>query len=357
MSCSTAPNGSATTSVSTIVIANPHLNTDAPSSTTTFFTNHGAVAGLFAGIGVALAAAALFLVFCIRRRRRTRRLEHDTAVQAELAAAGFGRSPLHDDDDDDDGAGEMRQRRSSSALGFGYASSSSPSRPTIPGLAGTGVGARYGNVSYSTLAQHGGAGSTGPPTPGVESGFASYADPFATPGITGAGAGERQALMSTPPPGAMPPALIGLALDGSEAGGHRPAGSTSTGTGSGHAPTPSAGSIEPLIAGGGHARANSESSAAPSPPPRNPQRAVDRGLADPGGGAPEKEKERDKAPEMRRASSVYSEESADGSGSGGQDARLGDVLDDEPRDEEDYSRRLEVRNIPDSGASIVSKDD
>ncbi|EIN03377.1 hypothetical protein PUNSTDRAFT_139368 [Punctularia strigosozonata HHB-11173 SS5] len=47
--------------ISTTAIANPHLSTNSPSSSNTFFANHGAVAGLFSGIGVALVATALFL--------------------------------------------------------------------------------------------------------------------------------------------------------------------------------------------------------------------------------------------------------------------------------------------------------
>ncbi|EIN03645.1 hypothetical protein PUNSTDRAFT_139361 [Punctularia strigosozonata HHB-11173 SS5] len=144
-----------------------------------------------------------------------------TAVQAKLAAARFGCSPLHDDDDGDhdadadtDGSGNMCQRRSSSVLNY----PSSSSRPTIPNL-GLGTNVRYGTVSYLTLNQH--LPSTGPTTPSVEGGYTDrYADPFATPAGTPA---DDQALMATPPPppGAMPPALVGLALDGSENDGRQ----------------------------------------------------------------------------------------------------------------------------------------
>jgi hypothetical protein len=41
----------------------------------------------------------LFIFFAVRRRRRTQRIEHDTAVSASLAAAGFHRTMLDDDDD------------------------------------------------------------------------------------------------------------------------------------------------------------------------------------------------------------------------------------------------------------------
>ncbi|KAG6894483.1 hypothetical protein C0992_005944, partial [Termitomyces sp. T32_za158] len=66
-----------------------------------FFQNTGAVAGVFVVVGLAAASIFLWILFALRRRRRTRRLEHDTAVSATLAAAGFHRTPLDDDDDDE----------------------------------------------------------------------------------------------------------------------------------------------------------------------------------------------------------------------------------------------------------------
>jgi hypothetical protein len=79
----------------------------------------------------------------MRRRRKTRQMEHDTAVSATLAAAGFGRSPLHDDDFSD----EPSSGRRSSAF-----------------MAQTGAGSAsiFGSRAPSTT-------------------FAAYADPFATP--------------------------------------------------------------------------------------------------------------------------------------------------------------------------------
>ncbi|PPQ99612.1 hypothetical protein CVT24_005188, partial [Panaeolus cyanescens] len=47
-----------------------------------------------------------------RRRRRNQRLDHDTAVSATLAAAGFHRTPLVDDDDDDAAANSTPSRYS-----------------------------------------------------------------------------------------------------------------------------------------------------------------------------------------------------------------------------------------------------
>ena len=73
-----------------------------------FFRNAGAVAGVFVLVGLAAASIVLWVIFAVRRRRRTRRLEHDTAVSATLAAAGFHRTPL--DDDDDPATGTNRSR-------------------------------------------------------------------------------------------------------------------------------------------------------------------------------------------------------------------------------------------------------
>jgi len=64
-----------------------------------FWRNTGAVAGVFAAVGLAALAILVFVIVFLRRRRRRLQAEHDTAVSATLAAAGFNRSPLDDDDD------------------------------------------------------------------------------------------------------------------------------------------------------------------------------------------------------------------------------------------------------------------
>lgn len=59
-------------------------------------------------VGLAVATICLWIFFFIRRRRRRRRIDHDTAVSASLAAAGYNRAPI---DDEDFGPGPgMRQR-------------------------------------------------------------------------------------------------------------------------------------------------------------------------------------------------------------------------------------------------------
>jgi len=84
-----------------------------------FFHNKGAVAGVFLIVGLAAASICLWIFFFIRRRRRRRRIEHQTAISASLAAAGYNRAPI--DDEDDIGPGPAMQQRFSS----------SSSRPTI----------------------------------------------------------------------------------------------------------------------------------------------------------------------------------------------------------------------------------
>ena len=71
--------------------------------------NKGAVAAVFLIVGLAAATICLWIFFFIRRRRRRRRIDHETAVSASLAAAGYNRTPIDDEDDFGSGA-RMRQR-------------------------------------------------------------------------------------------------------------------------------------------------------------------------------------------------------------------------------------------------------
>jgi len=93
----------------TEVIANPTLSANDTSDTTSqFFHNTGAVAGVFLIVGLAAATICLWIFFFIRRRRRRRRIDHASEVSATLAAAGYNRAPI---DDEDLGPGPgMRQR-------------------------------------------------------------------------------------------------------------------------------------------------------------------------------------------------------------------------------------------------------
>ncbi len=74
-----------------------------------FFHNKGAVAGVFLIVGLAAASICLWILFFVRRRRRRRRIDHETAVSASLAAAGYNRAPIDDEEDIGPGPG-MRQR-------------------------------------------------------------------------------------------------------------------------------------------------------------------------------------------------------------------------------------------------------
>ncbi|KAF9044574.1 hypothetical protein BDZ89DRAFT_1099749 [Hymenopellis radicata] len=93
-----------------------------------FFHNTGAVAGVI---------NSLWILFAIRRRRRTRRLEHDTAVNATLAAVGFHRAPLEDEDDDHGATGNLR-------FGSPEMAQHSP-RSSIPTIPTTGRTSAYLN--------------------------------------------------------------------------------------------------------------------------------------------------------------------------------------------------------------------
>ncbi|KAH8997277.1 hypothetical protein EDB92DRAFT_2112030 [Lactarius akahatsu] len=105
---STLSNGGVVTF--TEVVANPTLSPNRGSnSSSQFFHNKGAVAGVFLIVGLAAASICLWIFFFIRRRRRRRRIDHETAVSASLAAAGYNRAPIDDEEDFGPGPG-MRER-------------------------------------------------------------------------------------------------------------------------------------------------------------------------------------------------------------------------------------------------------
>ncbi|KAJ7103557.1 hypothetical protein B0H15DRAFT_812712 [Mycena belliarum] len=275
---------------STEIKLNPTLGSDGPGSGgSSFFKNTGAVAGVFVLVGLAAAAILLWILFGLRRRRRNRRIEHDTAVSATLAAAGFHRAPL--DDDEHDGSGSRRSRalassdiemRTGSALGLGT-KSSLPSARTSGYL----------------------------DSPGHDDGFNPYQEYVATGLREGYGPVRTQ----SPPPAA-------FAEPYRDAGGSGPDHVT------GHSASQSVGSIEPLLASFNRA---SPVSPAPARPAKNPRRETDTRPPLP------------VPPENRRqsTSSVYSSESTG-------DDRLNPALrNSEIEDSEDYSRVLGVRNIPD----------
>ncbi|KAJ7634275.1 hypothetical protein DFH06DRAFT_684337 [Mycena polygramma] len=282
----------------TEVKVNPTLAPDGHSSGggSSFFKNAGAVAGVFALVGLAAAAIVLWILFGLRRRRRNRRMKHDSAVSATLAAAGFHRAPLDDDVQQGNGSrGDMEMRAGSSlAMGSGVRTS-----------------------GYQDSPGH------------DEDAFNPYNEYV----VPAPGEGYIPARTSSPPP------ATSADRDASESGpGH-------------HSASHSVGSIEPLLAA---FRATEPASPGPSgvredpptPPPRNPKRVSDRRSQIFAAARPPSPR-----PQNRRqstASSIYSSESDPG------DDRLNPALrNSDIQDSEDYSRPvLGVRNFPDGMSQL-----
>lgn len=132
------------------------------------------MAGVFVLVGLAAASILLWIFFAVRRRRRTQRLEHDTAVTATLAAAGFHRAPL-DDDDDDTPSGRYRDHPPSMGHSHERGSSSSYLDPSGRNASGS-MG--HGRRSSSGLAMSVAGGL--PPMTGAH----PDADPFAVNPVT-----------------------------------------------------------------------------------------------------------------------------------------------------------------------------
>lgn len=94
-----------------------------------FFTDTGAVVGVFVVVGLASASIIMWILFAIRRRQRMRRIEQDTVIEAAVAAAGFNRAPLDDDDAANTPLSPNTRRRFSSGM---------DQRTTLLGLEGSG---------------------------------------------------------------------------------------------------------------------------------------------------------------------------------------------------------------------------
>lgn len=164
----------------------------------------------------------LWIFFAVRRRRRTRRLEHDTAVSATLEAAGFHRAPLDDEDEDDDpNAGGAKLRFGSPEM-----AQHSP-RSSIPTSASIGRTSAYLNDVP------------------IDGGF----NPYTEHGVAG-------------------PSHSGFVAAGPANGSDQRIS---------HSASHSAGSYEPLLAS--YYQSQNDAQRAPTPPPRNPQRAADRNPA------------------------------------------------------------------------------
>ena len=271
------------------------------------------MAGVFVLVGLAAASIFLWIFFAVRRRRRTQRLEHDTAVSATLAAAGFHRAPL--DDDDDPRAGSRRshfgspdvmmyQRRSSSGLGL----SSTPSA---------------GRLSAAYL-------DNPPLNGGPEDGYNPYTDYIVPPGARD---GYVSANRASPPPAAF---HMGSYHDRRNSG--------SGGDILRHSASQSGASYEPLLAN--YRQPTPPNVRSPTPPPRNPKR-----LSDAAKRPPVLENVRP----VSASSSVYSSESTgDDRLDPGLRQRIGDG--DSVRDDEDYSRPvLGVRHSHSTPALPVNR--
>ncbi|KAG2159834.1 uncharacterized protein EDB93DRAFT_19685 [Suillus bovinus] len=307
---STNSAGAATTV--TVAVANPTL---APNyGTTSGSADTGAVVGVFLVVGLAAASIVLWIFFFIRRRSRINRIDHETEVEAAVAASGFGRAPL-DDDNDYRGARSPQSYSLSSAQmvqrgsPVGYIPDGSGLPTSTSGQPVSGGPFDDDNVAFNPYA---GYIVEGPPT----------------------SEGYIQARSASPPPGTErqgPPSSLGL---------HEISDSSRDRKSSyGHTPTYSVASYEPLLAA--YTQGSSAErgvSSPPTPPPRNPARRAHldsvasrpvNNLSD--GGADDR-----LDPEIRRRT------------------RSDSLGSDDLKDEEDYSRpMLTVRNMPD-GRSINS---
>ncbi|KAI6136613.1 hypothetical protein F5141DRAFT_996326 [Pisolithus sp. B1] len=233
----TSTNGVGSITTVTQAVVNPTLaSNNSTNQASSFFSNTGAVVGVFVVVGLAAVSILLWILFAFRRRYRMRQIEHDSAIQAAVAAAGFNRVPL---DDDEDGLGRTPHSHSQFSMEMGQRGSHVfGSLPTGPPIHDDGQGA-----------------------------FNPYADyPTSRQGLRRTG-GYVPTRTASPPPGAERPALSATGTD--EFGSNRDRKSSF-----GHTPTYSAGSFEPLLSGYGQT-SDSAPNAPPTPPPRNPQRLVD----------------------------------------------------------------------------------
>ncbi|KAG8829017.1 hypothetical protein FRC17_007193 [Serendipita sp. 399] len=164
----TVSNGSFTTL--TEVFANPPgvLNSQDRSSSS-FFKNRGAVAGVFVTVALALVAMVLFVVFALRRRRRRIKQQHEAEAAANLAAANAnqrfgddedhpvvmrsvpssrlgmrGRSPWPDDDDEE--MGYAAGGKPVTNFANLYANDSNPNPFTNPGFVAMPISQKTGQT-------------------------------------------------------------------------------------------------------------------------------------------------------------------------------------------------------------------
>lgn len=204
-----------------------------------FFRNTGAVAGVFVLVGLAAASILLFIFFAVRRRRRTQRLEHDTAVSATLAAAGFQRAPLDDEDDPGNNTGGSRSSFPNMEM----------KRSTLSSVPSGGRTSAYLD---NPISEEGGPDHYNP--------YVDYVVPGGNDHVLAAGAyaaGTYDSNRTTSPP---------------------PVAFNNSHNKISHSASHSAGSYEPLLASFRHAEEPSSplpGPTPPTPPPRNPARISD----------------------------------------------------------------------------------
>jgi hypothetical protein len=272
-----------------------------------FFSNTGAVAGVFVLVGLAAASICLWIFFAVRRRRRAQRREHDSAVAASVAAAAFHRAPL---DEDEDGYVSTQLSR----FGSGDVEMSQPSSSRL-GMVTPSVGRAPSSTGFRDLTPEDLATPTGS--------FNPYADYVSIPTANG----PPQASYTTPRSDS--PAVPYLVVGASNPDERQRRGHTAS----------SSGSYEPLLAA--YYRPSSSPSpqvpgTPPPPPPRNPQRLIPKTASSPPPPFTET---------PSRASSVYSSEQsiADDRLDPGLRQRMKNEMIESsssigPRDDEDYSR-------------------
>lgn len=258
-------------------------------------------------VGLAAASIVLWIFFFIRRKRRINRIDHDTEVEAAVAASGFGRAPLDDDND--------------------YRAARSPQSHSLSSAQMAQRGSPIGYIPDSSGMPTAGQPVSGGPFDDDNVAFNPYAG-YVVDGQPTNG-GYIQARSASPPPEAEqqgPPSSAGL-HDISDSSRDRK-------SSYGHTPTYSVASYEPLLAAYTQgSSAERGASSPPTPPPRNPAR---RAHLDSVASRPVKNSSDGGAddrldPEIRRRT------------------RSDSLGSDELKDEEDYSRPvLTVRNMPDS---------
>lgn len=260
--------------------------------------------GVFLVVGLAATSIVLWIFFFIRRKRRINRIDHDTEVEAAVAASGFGRAPL--DDDNDYRGAQSPQSHSLSSAQMAQRGSPVGYIPNGSGLPIAGQPVSEGAFDDDNAA------------------FNPYAG-YVVEGLPSNG-GYMQARGASPPLEAEqqgPPSSAGLNDIGDSSRDRK--------SSYGHTPTYSVASYEPLLAAYTQgSSAERGASSPPTPPPRNPARRahLDSVASRPANNSLDGGADDRLDPEIRRRT------------------RSNSLGSDDLKDEEDYSRPvLTVRTL------------